>query len=177
MNQLSLLAKASLVATCTAPVLFVYSFMSYAKGDYYDSALFFFATLFLGASCVKMIRYFEEKGHETIIHVATFKAADKEVSGFFVSYLIPVMAAGDYFYNFQQGAFFISLFFVFVWASKSYYANPILGLFGYKFYELSTESGKTLLLITKKEIQNKNEVDKIRYLTNYTVVPSRASGD
>lgn len=170
MDQLSIITKACLVSTCTAPVLFVYSFLAYTKGHYYECALFFFITLFLGASCVKLVQYYEKKGHSTTIHVSNFKAADKEVSGFFVSYLIPVIGAGEFFYDLERGAFFVALFFVFIWASKSYYANPILGLFGYKFFELTTDSGKTLLLITKNNVEKKEQIGKIRYLTTYTVV-------
>lgn len=175
MDTLGPLPKISLTATCVAPILFTYSFIAAKSSMLILSAALFSSTIFLGIACSLTLKLVEKRSYSETITVTGFRPADKEISGYFVSYLIPLMGATSEFFTLPTSIFFGALFFLFVWASKSFYTNPLLSVFGYKFYEISLSTGNTVLLITKKQIANCSQIQKISYATPHTVVESRKS--
>nr|WP_300309236.1 hypothetical protein [Halomonas sp.] len=172
MDTLGPLPKTALTATCVAPILFTYSFIAAKSSMPFLSAVLLSSTLILGLICSLTLKLVEKKSYCENITITSFRPADKEISGYFVSYLIPLMGATSEFFTLATSLFFGALFFIFVWASKSFYTNPLLSIFGYKFYEISLSTGNTLLLITKKQLVNCSQIKKIAYATPYTVVES-----
>ncbi len=176
MDTLGPIPKLALTSTCVAPILFTYSFIAYQKNQYILSASLILIALILAAACAVTLKIVQEKSYRESIKITSFRPADKEVSGYFVSYLIPLMGATSEFFTLSTAIFFGFLFFIFIWASKSFYTNPLLSVFGYKFYEINLSTGNTLLLITKRSILNCKEVTKISYATPHTVVETKTRG-
>ena len=48
--------------------------------------------------------------------------------------------------------------------------NPILKMFGYKIYSIETEQGVDMMLITKKELRNRNSLSRVVRLFEYYVM-------
>ena len=79
------------------------------------------------------------------ITIKKAKSADKEVIGFFVAYVLPLLFRGGR--SPDLGAWLMSagmLLFV-LWSTHALHVNPVLGLFGFHFYEVDTARGVTYL--------------------------------
>ncbi|MHB2062364.1 hypothetical protein [Pseudomonas monsensis] len=168
--MLSILMKFALVLTTIAPIGFTLSFLLYQNDQILWSIFVLFCSLSLCAICHQIIISSAAKLNKTIITASSIKPADKEISGYFVAYMLPVLGGGKYFLDPSTFSFFALMFFVFIWISKSFYANPVLAICGYKFYEIQLSNGGNLLLITKKVITKPADIGAINYITSHTVL-------
>ena len=66
---------------------------------------------------------------------------------------------------------------LFVFYSQTNYFNPLLLIFGYKFYKIKTNRGLSLLLISKKEFKKSSEViiEKVYRINNSTYIDTQKS--
>ena len=126
--------------------------------------------MLLSLACVLVMKVAKRKLNITTVKVESVKPSDKEISGYFVAYLLPLIGGGQYFTNWPVFWFFTSMFLIFVFFSKSFYANPILSLFGYRFHEIQLTTGVSALLLTGRKIYSSADIDKVVYLTDYTVL-------
>lgn len=171
--MLSILMKFALVLTTIAPIGLTLSFLLYQSNDQKLWSLFvLFCSLSLCAICHQIIISSAAKLNKTTVTAVSIKPADKEISGYFVAYMLPVLGGGKYFLEPFTFAFFALMFFVFIWVSKSFYANPVLAICGYKFYEVQLNNGGSLLLITKRVISKPADIGKVSYITSHTVLES-----
>ncbi|AZE19449.1 hypothetical protein C4K09_5014 [Pseudomonas chlororaphis subsp. aureofaciens] len=171
LNMLSVLMKFALVLTTIAPIGLTLSFLLYQSShETIWSIIVLFLSLSLCAICHQIIIFSAKKLNKTTIAAASLKPADKEISGYFVAYMLPILGGGKYFLDPATFAFFSFMFFIFIWVSKSFYANPVLAVFGYKFYEIQLTNGANLLLITKRNINKPADIGKINYITSHTVL-------
>lgn len=168
--MLSVLMKFALVLTTIAPIGLTLTFLLYQSDQKLWSLIALLTSLSLCIICHQIILASARKLNKTTISAASMKPADKEISGYFVAYMIPVLGVGDYFLKPANFLFFASMFFVFIWVSKSFYANPVLALCGYKFYEIQLTNGANLLLITKRKLSMPSEISKVSYITSHTVL-------
>lgn len=60
--------------------------------------------------------------------------------------------------NLQVFYFVYFMFFAFTFICCAWHLNPILLLFGYKIYSITTKNGTALLLISKKMYKNPNDI-------------------
>ncbi|WP_139657393.1 hypothetical protein [Pseudomonas shirazica] len=169
--MLSILMKFALVLTTIAPIGLTLSFLLYQSNDQVMLSIFvLFCSLSLCAICHQIIISSATKLNKTTINAISIKPADKEISGYFVAYMLPVLGGGKYFLEPATFAFFSFMFFVFIWVSKSFYANPVLAICGYKFYEVQLSNGGNLLLISKNFITKPIDIGSINYITSHTVL-------
>lgn len=100
------------------------------------------------------------------------KSADKEVIGFVIAYALPLLFRGEG--AFDVGAWVIAaLMMLFVLLSThTLQVNPVLGIFGFHFYDVETEEGVTYLLITKRQINNILSVTTVVQLSEYGILES-----
>lgn len=169
--MLSVLMKFALVLTSIAPIGLTLSFLLYQNNEEVLWSIFaLFCSLSLCAICHQIIISSAKKLNKTTIAAASIKPADKEISGYFVAYMLPVLGGGKYFLEPSTFLFFALMFFVFIWASKSFYANPVLAVCGYKFYEVQLTNGANLLFITKKNLNKPADISKVNYITSHTVL-------
>ncbi len=98
------------------------------------------------------------------------KSADKEVISFVVAYALPLLFRGDG--GLDLGAWLIAtLMMAFVlMTTHTLQVNPVLGLFGFHFYEVETEGGVTYLLIAKRQINNILSVTTVVQLSEYGIL-------
>lgn len=93
-----------------------------------------------------------------------------------------VELANDSFLPSYAGYFFVALsvengqyitlmvVFVFLFCSQNLYYNPLLLIFGYRFYNLTNEKNMRIFLITRKDIKDNNDLSfrdlrRINYFT------------
>lgn len=104
--------------------------------------------------------------------VASATTADKEVMGFLLAYVMPLLFAGAAGAIFDAGAaiLLLALFAFVVWGTHSYDVNPVLGMFGFHFYEVTGPGSITYVLITKKHLVNVNQITEVVQLTEYVLL-------
>ena len=82
---------------------------------------------------------------------------------FFVALSIP---------NWETLAFVYAVLFVFTFLSQALYFNPLFLLFRYEFYNIKTQSGVAIFLISRRSYKKPDEVDipKAFRINNYTFI-------
>lgn len=106
-----------------------------------------------------------------VIFLSRFLSRDKFVN----SEIEEVEYVGNSFLPSYLGYFFVALsiadndfftmtvlyviLFLFVFLSKTFYFNPVFLIFGYHFYQVKTQSGLKIFLITKKVLKKPKDIE------------------
>ena len=117
--------------------------------------------------CVTVIKLAARRLSKNNVLIKSIKPADKEIVGFVLAYLLP-LARGS---QFEGVPMFVVLgvFFLLVMTSNAYHTNPLLGLIGYHFYEVTIEDvGYTLL--SRRNLHNTKAIRSVVSLTDYMLL-------
>lgn len=104
------------------------------------------------------------------VNVTSIKTAEGEVVGFLIAYLLPLATVASEQVNSLVVCFVLALFLLIVWSTNSYHVNPMLVIFGYHFYEVTSLENVTFLLVTKKDLRNARAIQFVVQLTNYMLL-------
>lgn len=124
----------------------------------------------LGAGSIWIIQTAQSTLEHLPVVIKKAKSADKEVIGFFVAYALPLVFRGQS--SQDLGAWLVAgtmLLFV-LWSTHSMQVNPVLGMFGYHFYEVETSDGITYLLITRSKISSVLSIGNVVQLSEYGIL-------
>jgi hypothetical protein len=134
-----------------------------------------FSCILLGAFSVWIVDRARSHLEKLPIVIKKAKSADKEVIGFFVAYVLPLVFRGQSAPD--LGAWLMaSLMLLFVlWSTHALQVNPVLGMLGYHFYEVETADGITYLMITKRKISNVLSVGHVVQLSEYGILEAESS--
>lgn len=128
------------------------------------------ACIALGLLSLLIVNKARSKLERLPIAIAKAKSADKEVIGFFVAYVLPLVFRGQS--APELGAWLMAaamLMFV-LWSTHSLQVNPVLGMLGFHFYEVETKDGITFLMITSRKISNVKSIQHVVQLTEYGIL-------
>ena len=158
--MLTRLAHALLVSTSLAPVALVYG-VSFLPGRAGPALQWIAVSVGLTVVCVGVLKLARRHGEREVLPVEQAKNVDKEVLAFLVSYALPLVApaqVGD-----SQLAFwtFMALVAVVLYQAELVNVNPLLGILGYRFYEVPSGSD-TLLLLARSRPGPSGAVGAIR---------------
>ena len=151
--MLSRIAKALLVATSLAPVLFGYGVVALGENRPWKSIWPWFVTaLGLGVVAYLMPKIALNRLQSQPMHLRSVKDADKEILTFLITYLLPfagrtTLASNPYDWTIL---YVCGLMFLAVYHTNAFTFNPILAIFGYHFYEVETQAGMKYLLVSKR---------------------------
>lgn len=169
--MLGRLIRVLLALTAMAPLSISLSYIYATKEHNFQLAgIAALSCILLGAASLWIIRQASDKLERLPISVKKAKSADKEVIGFFIAYALPLVFRGQA--SLDLGAWLIAagmLLFV-LWSTHSLQVNPVLGLFGYHFYEVETADGITYLLISKRRIASALTVKAVVQLSEYGIL-------
>lgn len=169
--MLSRLAKAMLVSTSFAPVLVSYSFVLFLEEKSLKIIMIpLIIAIVLAIICMCFLGKAKENMQVIDFPISSIKTADGEVLGFLAAYLLPFITLTSNQINTIILMYVFVLFFIVIWTTNSYHVNPIISLLGYHFYEVETISNITFLLITKKDLVNTSNIQKVVQLTEYMVL-------
>ncbi|CAJ0778067.1 hypothetical protein [Ralstonia chuxiongensis] len=159
--------------TAIAPLSVSLAYIYAAKDfNYQLAAIAAFSCVLLGAVCLWIIDKAQARLERLPVTIEKAKSADKEVIGFFVAYALPLIFRGQA--SPDLGAWLIAggmLLFV-LWTTHSLQVNPVLGLFGFHFYEVETKEKVTYLLITRRKINNVLAIGRVVQLSEYGILES-----
>lgn len=161
--MLSKLAHTLLALTSVAPVAVIYGAAQWGTSPRLALGLFAL-TLLLWLLCIGLLRYAKSHAEVEPLNIATLRSANGEILSFFLIYLLPLLIQGD---GKSEGIplaiiVFVALLLVIVFRSNVLHVNPLMGIIGYQFYEASSPSGHTFLIVTKHSTNNLNGRKAVR---------------
>ena len=103
------------------------------------------------------------------IEVKSIKSADFNMNTLIFSYFLPCIELfkKDIFFIF--GWIIILLVIIFI-NKNTYFYNPLMKLFGYRYYEIATKKEVWFTLISKRKLINSNEIKTYSQLTDYVII-------
>jgi hypothetical protein len=131
------------------------------------------ACIALGVLCFSIVNQAKSKLERLPIVIQKAKSSDKEVIGFFVAYVLPLVFKGES--TPELGAWLLAaamLMFV-LWSTHSLQVNPVLGMLGFHFYEVETKDGITFLLISRRTISNVKTIQHVVQLTEFGILEAQ----
>ena len=170
--MLSRAAKPLLVLTSFSPILVTYSFVSWLHGSFrWTGAGLLVAA---GLLVVLTMAIIHEAAHrlETFeIEIVFLKTGDREIVGFLVAYLLPLVTRPSVpVIDWRVAAFVLAIFFGVIWGTHSYHFNPLLGILGYHFFEVRTSSNVTYVLVTRKDLRTTRGVNRVVQVSEYMLL-------
>lgn len=166
-----------LAITSIAPLSVSLCYVFASKGNNIQySIIAGFVCLLLGAIALWVIDFSSNNLERLPITIKKAKSSDKEVIGFFLAYALPLIFKGSSEPDFGSWIMvFVMLLFV-LWSTHAMHANPILGIFGFHYYEVETVDGITFLLITKKKINTVKSVNQVVQIGEYAIYEAATRG-
>lgn len=170
--MLSKLAKFLLVATSFSPVLFTVAFLSWIDGTFWVEGIFYLAVALTSVALAVLVMAAARQQLEVLpVKIVSLKTVDREVLSFMIAYLFPMLsrsAPADW--DWRVGLFVTIMFMGVIWGTHSYHFNPILGLLGYHFYEVTTEGSVTYVLLTRKSLRQTKSVNSVVQIGEYMLL-------
>jgi len=183
--MLNTLAKLSLVATSIAPILLTLWFSEISQkwnakknfatniSNHWDNGISYLVIAgILTIICWRLIELSKKNLEKVPVKITTVKTVDREIIGFIIVYLLPLINESTAAVNPAKLIFVGVFFFIIVATSHSYHFNPLLGIIGYHFYEVETEGGITYVLISKQNIADCKSIVQVVQLTEYMILES-----
>jgi hypothetical protein len=159
-----------LVATAFAPVLFTLAFIRVTERRLWPLGVAYLAAAaLLLVLCLMLMRAASAQLEILPFRVQSIKTADKEILAFVLAYLLPFASAGGQVNHLVLG-FVLVVLFVIVWTTHTYHFNPLLGILGYHFYEVTAEGSVTFILITHRTLRDCQAISRVVQLTDYMVL-------
>ena len=183
--MLNKLAKLALVSTALAPICLTLWFVEISSA--WKSSLpfsdnlaahwqagsgYLLAALILSGLCFGLVWLSASRhGLERLpVKIKSVKTVDKEIVGFLLVYLLPLINQSQNTVSLPVLVFVAVMFFFIVYNSHAYHFNPLLGFFGYHFFEVTIEGDITYVLITHQNITDCKAVSRIVQLTEYMIL-------
>lgn len=172
--MLGKLLRVLLALTAVAPIFIslAYILASHSK-KIFLAVLSLLFCIFLGFIAVTIIKKSQEKLEKLPITITKAKSADKEVIGFFAAYALPLLFRGHAVPDIGAWVIAILMLIFVLWTTHALQVNPVLGLFGYHFYEVETENGISYLMITDRKINNIQSIKNVIQLSEYGVLEAK----
>ncbi len=140
------------------------------------AAIAAFLCLLLGAFSRWVIDQSRRKLERLPISIKKAKSADKEVIGFFIAYVFPLIFRGQASAGIDAWIVVACLLLFVLWSTHSLQVNPVLGILGFHFYEVETADGITYLLITQRKISNVPSIKEVVQLSEYGILEAPKNG-
>ena len=153
---MSVFAKFLLVATSLSPVLGAAAIRQATQGIPWTSWIWW---LIVGVTlillCKGLLAYAERNVQTCEFHIVEFERKDQEVLTFLFIYLLPFVRSDDlaFFNDWITSVYVLLIIIACIVYSGAFHFNPVMQLWGYRFFSVRDESGVANLLISKKDLR------------------------
>jgi hypothetical protein len=169
--MLSKFGRLLLVATSLAPIALVIG-MSFFSTCKRLSAIWIGVAILLLLFCLAFLRALRH-GEREAVAIKSISNSDQEVLAFLVTYLLPVLFVRNQSVDPWIEVTIALLIAVVVYHSNIYNFNPLLGIFGYHFYEITTADDISLILITRTRLHKARNVKNIVWISENMVIEGK----
>lgn len=105
------------------------------------------------------------------IEVKSIKSADLNMNTLVLSYFLPCIEIYKKDSIFIIGWFFVLVITIFI-NKGTYFYNPMMKIFGYRYYEITTKKEFSYLMISRSKLINSNDIIAYSQLTDYVILNS-----
>lgn len=175
-------AKLAMVTTSLAPICLTLwfvdisnsweselNFIQNLQSHWSEGAYFLIAAVIMCFICYGLVWLSGRNLESLPVKIKSVKTVDKEIVGFLLVYLLPLINQGGDAVSIPVLIFVAVIFFFIVYNSHAYHFNPLLGFFGYHFYEVCIEGDITYVLITRQNITDCKNITHVVQLTEYMI--------
>lgn len=129
--------------------------------------IFLFA--FLVFICWRILITSKNKLTRNTIEVKSIKSADLNMTPLIIGYFLPCIELykKD---NISFIGWILGLLIIIIINKSTYFYNPLMKLFGYRYYEISTNHEVTYTMISKEKLINKKNINSYSQLTDYVIL-------
>lgn len=141
-----------LTASSIAPVCFTVSFIGFINNNDYLLYIPLFIGIFICFLCIVTMGFINKHVQILKKKITSVTPANKEITNYFLAYVFPLLGSESIFQNTSMTIFFFVCLIGYTLFSESYNFNPLLSLFGYKFYEAQDSTGVGFVLLSRSTL-------------------------
>lgn len=168
--MLSVVARLMLTATSIAPVSLTYAWVSYYQGQTRIALIALSTAGVLLVLCLLLLRHVRRNTEALRFETDTIEPADAENLGFMLLYLFPLFTDRIEALNWELWIPLLIIFSVVIGTGYGYHFNPLLGLLRWHFYKVTSKTGVTYVMITRKHLRTAQGVHRVGQLTEYILI-------
>ena len=160
-HALSTLGRVLLAVTAAAPMFAFYAVVGLYTGDVGASVWFatgLFVSLLILWLLVSATLSSKRAPQPRPLSAQKLKTRETELLGISIAYLLPIATEGPAGLSPPVFSVVVLMFAGLVAMTHSYHVNPMLVLFGWRFYEIETEAHVTYTLLSRRHIRKPHEV-------------------
>lgn len=166
---MSKFAQALLVATSISPILITVAISEFLQTkNIRDSLPYAIGALTLVLICILLLVGLKRGASPVSIKIKSVAPADKEVIAFWLAYLLPLIRESRI--NLTTMAVVLCIIFLSLLTTNTYHFNPVLGMLGYHFYEITTIDEIKYVLLTRKSLTNTKAVSEVVEISHYMLL-------
>lgn len=137
--------------------------------DLFNRINFIWCFFILAFICFVLIKFAERNLTINNIEVKSIKSADFNIATLFLSYFLPCieLLKKDTIYLIVWVAILICII---ILNKNTYFYNPLLKIYGYRYYEIATKKEVTFIMISKEKLINSNQIKSYSQLTDYVII-------
>ena len=145
------------------------TFISSWKDLFNRINLIFLFPIFL-LLCYVIIKIAFKKLAVRKIEVDSIDSVDVNLIPFLISYFLPCVEFYKRGLMFTIFWFSILLIIIFFINKQTHFYNPLLKIFGYRYYKINTKAKVSYTIISKKKLKNTKNITKYSQLTDYVIL-------
>ena len=147
------------------------NFSDFKFSDLFNRLNLIFIFIFLVLICWYILHLAKSKLTRNSIEVKSIKSSDLNMNVLIFSYFLPCVEIYKKDIVYLIGWFFALCIIVYI-NKGTYFHNPLMKLFGYSYYEITTKKEVTYLMLSKHKLKNANEIRAYSQLTDFVLLNS-----
>ena len=154
--MLNFLTKFLLVSTSLSPVLGAMAISQFERGCPWTTWIWWLiAAIFLVFLCRCLLKYSAVTLQDDELTITEFERKDFEILTFLFIYLLPFIRSDHVTLENQwlTAVYVVSVIIVAIVYANAFHFNPVMRLFGYRFYSVKDGKGMSNLVISKTDLQ------------------------
>ena len=157
-------AKILLASTALSPALGAVAIIQFENGQpWTDWATCLMIGILLALLCQYILRYAAKKAQKHILSITEFDCKDQEMLVFLFVYMLPFLRAETLVSGWIMNLYIMVIIIPAIVFAGAFHFNPVMRLWGYRFYAVKSRRGTTKLLISKKDLRHSgDEVQTVR---------------
>ena len=168
--MLSIFAKCLLVSTSLSPVLGAVAVSQIERGEPWTSWIWWLVVaLLLVSLCWALLTYAAKNAQKHLLYIKEFERKDQEVLTFLFIYLLPFLRSEQPAptNNVLTSAYILTIIILTIAHANAFHFNPVMRVFGYRFYAVKNNDGLSNLLISKTDLRQPGiDVQTVRLAWN-----------
>lgn len=154
--MLNFFAKCLLVSTSLSPVLVANAINQFERCEPWTSYIWWLVVaLLLAIFCLSLLRYAAIKAEKHEFQITEFERKDQELLAFLFIYLLPFVRSENMTFasHWLTSIYVLTVIIVAIAYVGAFHFNPVMRIFGYRFYAVKNHHGVSALLISKTDLR------------------------